>query len=130
MVPLLSTERQLIDLALASIRGGLDGKGPLHVDTASLPPELQEQRGVFVTVLVDLVVTMDQLTWNVWKSVAPNSIVRRDAGDAGDLKKLAGPYLVGDNEISTFHATLPSVSMSIRRSGTPANCRPSPSGLR
>jgi AmmeMemoRadiSam system protein A len=53
MAPLLSTERQLIDLALASVRRGLDGDGPTHVDTATLPPELNEQRGVFVTLLVD-----------------------------------------------------------------------------
>jgi AmmeMemoRadiSam system protein A len=53
MAPLLSTERKLVDLALASVRRGLDGDGPMHVDTASLPPELAEQHGVFVTLLVD-----------------------------------------------------------------------------
>ena len=87
-------------------------------DADDVPPELRKKLSLeegaaldrkrvlrLVTVLIDLVVTMDQLTWNVWKSLAPNSIVRRDAGEAGDLKKLAGPYLVGDNEISTAQIT-------------------------
>ncbi len=58
-----------------------------------------------VAVLVDLVVTMDQLSWSVWKSLAPNSIVRRDPGATGDLRKLTGPYLLGDNEVSTAQIT-------------------------
>jgi AmmeMemoRadiSam system protein A len=53
MAPLQSTERRLIDLALASVRHGLDGDGPMDVDTGSLPAELREHQGVFVTLLVD-----------------------------------------------------------------------------
>jgi len=56
-------------------------------------------------ILVDLVVTMDQVSWSLWKTLAPNSIVRRDTGATGDLRKLAGPYLLGDNEVSTTQLT-------------------------
>jgi len=83
-------------------------------DRDEVPPELQKKLSLdpsqpldrqrtlkLVAVLVDLVVTMDQLAWNMWKSLAPNSIVRRDPGITGDLKKLAGPYLMGDSEVST-----------------------------
>jgi hypothetical protein len=55
--------------------------------------------------MLDLVVTMDQLAWNLWKNLAPNSIVRRDPGPTGDLRKLAGPYIIGDNEVSTAQIT-------------------------
>ena len=74
----------------------------------SLDPgqQLDRQRVLkLVAVLVDLVVTMDQLAWNMWKSLAPNSIVRRDPGATGDLKKIAGPYLTGDSEVSTAQIT-------------------------
>ena len=67
---------------------------------------IDRQRAMkLAAVLIDLVVTMDQLSWNVWKSLAPNSIVRRDPGATGDLKKLAAPYLLGDNEVSTAQIT-------------------------
>ena len=79
-----------------------------------VPPELQRRLSIeagqtidrkralrLTAVLIDLVVTMDQVAWSLWKNLAPNSIVRRDPGATGDLKKLAGPYLLGDNEVST-----------------------------
>jgi hypothetical protein len=83
-----------------------------------VPPELQRRLSIgagqvidrkralrLTAVLIDLVVTMDQISWSLWKNLAPNSIVRRDAGATGDLKKLAGPYLLGDNEVSTTQLT-------------------------
>jgi hypothetical protein len=82
------------------------------------PPELQKRLSIepgrtidrkramrLTAVLIDLVVTMDQVSWSLWKNLAPNSIVRRDPGPTGDLKKLAGPYLLGDNEVSTTQLT-------------------------
>lgn len=87
-------------------------------DTDEIPPELQKRLSLepglaidrkralrLTAVLIDLVVTMDQISWSLWKNLAPNSIVRRDPGPAGDLKKLAGPYLLGDNEVSTTQLT-------------------------
>jgi hypothetical protein len=83
-----------------------------------VPPELQRRLAIepgqtidrkramrLTAVLIDLVVTMDQISWSLWKNLAPNSIVRRDPGATGDLKKLAGPYLLGDNEVSTTQLT-------------------------
>lgn len=67
---------------------------------------LDRQRALkLAAVLLDLVVTMDQLAWNLWKSLAPNSVVRRDPGPTGDLRKIAGPYIVGDHEVSTAQIT-------------------------
>jgi hypothetical protein len=83
-------------------------------ETDEVPAELQKKLGLspeqaldrkralrLVAALIDLVVTMDQVAWQVWKNIAPNSRVRRDPGPAGDLRKIAGPFLVGDNEVST-----------------------------
>ena len=67
---------------------------------------LDRKRAIrLVAVLIDLVVTMDQVAWNVWKNLAPNSRVRRDPGPTGDLRKLAGPFIVGDPEVSTAQVT-------------------------
>lgn len=87
-------------------------------DADEVPPELQRRLSIeagqtidrkralrLTAVLIDLVVTMDQISWSLWKNLAPNSIVRRDPGATGDLKKLAGPYLLGDNEVSTTQVT-------------------------
>jgi hypothetical protein len=52
-------------------------------------------------VLIEFSVTLDQLSWSVWKQVAPKSIVRREAGPESDFRKIAGPYLAGDDEVST-----------------------------
>lgn len=79
-----------------------------------VPEELQKKLGLraeqalsqtrvlrLIAVLAEFSVTLDQLSWNVWKQVAPKSIVRRDAGPDGDFRKIAGPYLTGDDEVST-----------------------------
>ena len=49
--------------------------------------------------LIELTIALDQLAWSVWKQVAPQSIVRRDAGPDGDFRRLAGRYLAGDPEV-------------------------------
>jgi len=79
-----------------------------------VPEELQKKLGIgadqvlsqtrvlrLIAVLIEFSVTLDQLSWNVWKQVAPKSIVRRDAGPDSDFRKIAGPYLMGDDEVST-----------------------------
>jgi hypothetical protein len=82
--------------------------------TESVPEELQKKLGIepgqalsqlrvlrLIAVLTEFSVTLDQLAWNVWKQVAPKSIVRREAGPESDFRKIAGPYLTGDDEVST-----------------------------
>ncbi|HEY3899533.1 MAG TPA: hypothetical protein VGM54_13010 [Chthoniobacter sp.] len=79
-----------------------------------IPEELQKKLGLdanqqlsqlrvlrLIAVLIEFSVTLDQLSWNVWKQVAPKSIVRREAGPESDFRKIAGPYLTGDDEVST-----------------------------
>ena len=79
-----------------------------------VPEELQKKLGLepgqalsqlrvlrLIAVLTEFSVTLDQLSWNVWKQIAPKSIVRRDAGPESDFRRIAGPYLAGDDEVST-----------------------------
>ncbi|EDY19676.1 hypothetical protein CfE428DRAFT_2852 [Chthoniobacter flavus Ellin428] len=79
-----------------------------------IPEELQRKLGLdpdqalsqvrvlrLIAVLIEFSVTLDQLAWNVWKQIAPKSIVRRDGGAESDFRRIAGPYLAGDDEVST-----------------------------
>jgi hypothetical protein len=52
-------------------------------------------------VLADFSWNVDQLAWQVWKSVAPKSVIHRENNASGDLRKCLGPYLSGDPEVST-----------------------------
>lgn len=87
------------------------GSGGSALAPLEIPPDLAKRLGLaegqsldaprvlqLITLLVDLTVTIDHLAWNVWKGVAPNSVVRREGAE---LRKLVGPYLVGDREVST-----------------------------
>ncbi len=82
--------------------------------SVAVPEELQKKLGIepdqvlsqtrvlrLIAILSDFSVTLDQLSWNVWKQIAPKSIVRRDAGPESDFRKIAGPYLTGNDEVST-----------------------------
>lgn len=84
--------------------------------TVTLPPELQKRLAIrpdqtldlervlrLIAALAEFAVTIEQPTWSLWKSLAPQSTVRRDP--SGDLRKIAGPYLVGDREVSTTQIT-------------------------
>ncbi len=74
----------------------------------SLDPNqaLDRKRAIrLVSVLIDLVVTMDQVGWNVWRSLASDSRVRREPGPSGDLRRIAGPFLVGDPEVNLAQVT-------------------------
>jgi hypothetical protein len=105
---------QLLSVGLAA----RVSSGAAPQETDEVPPELQKKLALdptqtldrkrairLVAVLIDLVVTMDQVAWNVWKNLAPNSRVRRDPGPTGDLLKLAGPFIIGDPEVSTAQVT-------------------------
>ena len=54
-----------------------------------------------LNVLVELASNMDQLVWQVWKKVAPKTLIRQETSRVNDLRKMLGPYLSGDPEIST-----------------------------
>ncbi len=74
----------------------------------SLDPNqaLDRKRAIrLVSVLIDLVVTMDQVGWNVWRSLASDSRVRREPGPGGDLRRIAGPFLTGDPEVNLAQVT-------------------------
>ena len=52
-------------------------------------------------VLIEFACSLDQLVWEVWKSIAPKSLIRHESGKHGDFRKTLGPYLTGDSEVST-----------------------------
>src|SRR5437763_455439 len=52
-------------------------------------------------VLIEFVWSLDQLVWQVWKSIVPKSLIRHEIGKHSDFRKTLGPYLTGDSEVST-----------------------------
>ena len=68
-----------------------------------LNPEqgLDEERftKLFAAVL-EMVATLDNLIWNLWKTIAPKSVVQRDPGD--NFRRTVGRYLAGDREVATL----------------------------
>jgi hypothetical protein len=50
--------------------------------------------------LFETVLALDQLSWTLWKQVAPKSVIRKEA----EFTKLAGEYLSGSNEVSADQA--------------------------
>ena len=82
-------------------------------ETDEIPVELQRKLGLdpkqtldrkrairLMAGLIDLVVTMDQVAWNLWRNLAPESRVRRDPGPNGDFRKSAALFVVGDPEVN------------------------------
>lgn len=53
----------------------------------------------------DFVLSLDLLGWNIWRTMAPRSTVRRDASVTGDFRQLGGRYLAGDSEVSLTQVT-------------------------
>ena len=75
---------------------GLRGKLGL-----SLEQTLDEERLTkLLAALLEIVATLDNLVWNLWKTIAPKSAVQREAGDG--LRRTIGRYLVGDREVATL----------------------------
>jgi hypothetical protein len=54
-----------------------------------------------LALLLDMVLTMDQLAWTLWKQLAPKSTFKRES----DLTKLSADYLVGSVDVSTPQMT-------------------------
>lgn len=71
---------------------------------AKLAPgrHLDEGRALrLLDVLIEFAASLDQLVWQVWKSIAPKSLIRHETGKHADFRKTLGPYLTGDAEVST-----------------------------
>jgi hypothetical protein len=63
---------------------------------------LDEERLIkLFTALLEMVVTLDHLIWNIWKNVEPKSIVRRDQSNENP-RRVIGRYLSGDREVATL----------------------------
>ena len=78
-----------------------------------LPPELRGKLGLnpeqvldeerltkLLAALLEMVATLDNLIWNLWKTIAPKSVVQRDPGD--NFRRTIGRYLAGDREVATL----------------------------
>jgi hypothetical protein len=50
--------------------------------------------------LLEVVGTLDNLIWNLWKAIAPKSIVQRDSAE--NFRRTVGRYLAGDREVATL----------------------------
>jgi hypothetical protein len=79
----------------------------------NLPPEVRGKLGLtpeqpldeerlnkLFAALLEVVVTVDQLIWTLWKTIAPKSVIRRDAGE--NFRRIAGRYVTGDREVATL----------------------------
>ena len=62
-----------------------------------------ERLNKLFTALLEMVVVLDNLTWNLWKTIAPKSVVRRESSDG--LRRTVGRYLAGDREVATLQIT-------------------------
>ena len=82
----------------------------------NLPPELRGKLGLtpdqpldeerlnkLFAALLEMVVILDNLIWNLWKTIAPKSVVRRDSGDG--FRRTVGHYVAGDREVATLQVT-------------------------
>jgi hypothetical protein len=56
-----------------------------------------ERAAKSMAMLFDMVLTLDQLVWTLWKQIAGKSMVRKEA----DFGKLSGDYLSGSAEVSS-----------------------------
>ncbi|HSZ77414.1 MAG TPA: hypothetical protein VK775_08445 [Chthoniobacterales bacterium] len=66
---------------------------------------LDEERLIkLFTALLEIVVTLDHLIWNVWKNVAPRSSIRREEG-SDNPRRTIGRYLAGDREVNNRQIT-------------------------
>lgn len=64
--------------------------------------QLDHKRALrILDILIEFVWSLDQLVWQVWKSIAPKSLIRPETGKYSDFRKTLGPYLTGDSEVST-----------------------------
>ena len=66
---------------------GLPAGTPLHFERAVK----------MMVITTELTLALDQLAWALWKQLAPRSNIRKE----GELNRLTGTYLAGDEEVST-----------------------------
>ena len=52
-------------------------------------------------ILIEVTANLDQLVWQIWKTIAAKSVIQRESGPHGDFRKTFAPYLTGDSEVST-----------------------------
>jgi hypothetical protein len=52
-------------------------------------------------ILIEVTANLDQLVWQVWKTIGAKSIIQHESGPYGDFRKTFAPYLSGDPEVST-----------------------------
>lgn len=95
----------------------LQKAGYLPLETTALidaPPE--DLRGLFpmeegrqvdlqrlyrmVHILGEFYLSLDKLTWNIWRALAPKSTFRKENSSLNDVSKLGARYLTGDSEVS------------------------------
>lgn len=102
------TPKQKADLSEPLKQAGL--AAPVQAGDFAAPPELLGRLGIqagkqinperaakALAMLFDMVLTLDQLVWTLWKQVAPKSMIRKEA----ELSRLAGDYLAAGQEVST-----------------------------
>lgn len=97
----------------------LQQAGYMELKTSTLvddaPPEFRKAFGIEPDAPVDIqrvykllqsfaefVVSQDKLVWNIWRALAPKSRIRRDVGAESDVRKVAGRYLSGAEEVSVM----------------------------
>ena len=88
---IISTSNPLEGEALAEVQARLK----LGRDDPVDPQRL----GKLFAAFAEAMLTLDQLAWNVWRSAAPKSSIRRDTAQ-GDLRMLTRRSLSGDAEAS------------------------------
>ncbi|MEO7701866.1 MAG: hypothetical protein ABIZ04_21785 [Opitutus sp.] len=110
LAPQLSSEqREKLKLELAarglivSTNKPIDGEALTEVQAKlKLGPNnpIDPQRlGKLFAMFAEVMLTLDQLAWNVWRNAAPKSSIRRDSSQ-GDLRMLTRRSLAGDAEAS------------------------------
>jgi len=114
LAPTLSPE------ARAAFAAQLHGAGLSIKESADafleIPPELQKKLGLapgkklqleraikLLAITTDLALVLEQLSWALWKQLAPKSTIRKET----EFSRLAGSYLAGDGEVSSAQLTQP-----------------------
>lgn len=98
-------KRRLAELGFIVITNKpIEGDALVEVQAKlKLTPEdpIDPQRlGKLFAALAEVMMTIDQLAWNVWRTAAPKSTIRRDSSQ-GDLRLMVRRALTGDVELST-----------------------------
>jgi hypothetical protein len=110
VVPQLSaTEREQVKQQLAGLGMADSARSPFDAEArtelqaklkVSREDAIEPQRlGKLFVALADTMASLDQLVWNVWRSIAPKSRIRHEKAE-GDLRTLVRRSVTGDAEAS------------------------------